>query len=50
MSYAHRAPNVPQWDKLQHYIQDQLDLMWLGKTTVKEGTTKAAEQVTEGLK
>ena len=50
LAYAHQAPNVPQWDRVSHFIQDQLDLMWLGKTTVKEGTTKAAHQVTEGLK
>lgn len=49
LSYAHTAPNVPEWDRVGHFIQDQLDLMWVGKTSVKAGTEKAARQVTEVL-
>jgi len=50
LAYAHQAPNVPQWDRVSHFIQEQLDLMWLGKTSVPAGAKKAAEQVTEGLR
>jgi maltose-binding protein MalE len=50
LSYAHTAPNVPEWDRVGHFIQDQLDLMWIGKVSVKDGTSKAARQVTEGLR
>jgi len=50
LSYAHVAPNVADWDRVSHFIQEQLDLMWMGKTSVKEGTAKAAKQVTEGLR
>jgi multiple sugar transport system substrate-binding protein len=49
LSYAHQAPNVADWDRVSHYIQEQLDLMWMGKITVRDGTRKAAAQVTEGL-
>jgi len=50
LAYARQAPNIAEWDRVSHYIQDQLDLMWMGKVSVKEGTTKAARQVTEGLR
>jgi multiple sugar transport system substrate-binding protein len=50
LSYAHPAPNVADWDKVSHFIQEQLDLMWMGKTSVEAGTEKAAKQVTEGLR
>jgi multiple sugar transport system substrate-binding protein len=49
LGYARQAPNVPEWDRVSHFIQDQLDLMWMGKVSVADGTTKAAEQVTEAL-
>ena len=50
LSYAKVAPNVAEWDRVSHFLQEQLDLMWMGKTSVKDGTTKAAKQVTEGLR
>jgi len=50
LGYARQAPNVPDWDRVSHFIQDQLDLMWLGKVPVAEGTAKAAEQVTDALR
>jgi len=49
LAYARQAPNIPEWDRVSHYIQEQLDLMWIGKVSVKEGTAKAARQVTDGL-
>ncbi len=49
MSYAREAPNIAEWDRVSHFIQEQLDLMWIGKVSVKDGTKRAAEQVTEGL-
>ena len=50
MEYARQAPNIPEWDRVSHFIQEQLDLMWIGKVSVKEGTKRASEQVTEALR
>lgn len=49
LSYARQAPNVPEWDRVAHFIQEQLDLIWIGEVSVEEGTRKAARQVTEAL-
>jgi multiple sugar transport system substrate-binding protein len=49
LDYAHLAPNIPDWDRVSHFVQEQLDLMWIGKTSVPDGTRKAAEQVTQAL-
>ena len=49
LAYARQAPNIPDWDRISHFIQEQLDLMWIGKVSVEDGTKRAAEQVTEGL-
>jgi len=49
MGYAHQAPNIPDWDRVSHFIQEQLDLMWIGEVSVEEGTRRAAKQVTEAL-
>jgi len=49
MEYARQAPNIPEWDRVSHFIQEQLDLMWIGKVSVKDSTTRAAQQVTEAL-
>ena len=49
LDYARQAPNIPEWDRVSHFIQDQLDLMWIGKVSVEEGTRRAARQVTEAL-
>jgi multiple sugar transport system substrate-binding protein len=49
LGYARQAPNVAEWDRVSHFIQEQLDLMWIGKTSVDDGCAKAAKQVTEGL-
>ncbi|MGD0114155.1 MAG: sugar ABC transporter substrate-binding protein [Armatimonadota bacterium] len=49
LDYAHLAPNIPDWDRVSHFVQEQLDLMWIGKTSVPDGTRKVAEQVTQAL-
>ena len=49
LGYARQAPNIPEWDRVSTFIQDQLDLMWIGETSVEEGTRTAARLVTEGL-
>jgi multiple sugar transport system substrate-binding protein len=49
LSYARQAPNIPEWDRVAHFIQEQLDLMWIGEVSVEEGTRRAAGQVTEAL-
>jgi multiple sugar transport system substrate-binding protein len=49
LGYARVAPNIPDWDRVSHFIQQQLDLMWIGKVSVRDGTKKAAGQVTKAL-
>jgi multiple sugar transport system substrate-binding protein len=49
LGYARVAPNIPDWDRVSHFIQEQLDLMWIGKVSVPDGTRKAAAQVTQAL-
>jgi len=49
VGYGQLAPNLPEWDRVSHYLQDELDRMWLGKVSVAEGTKKAAERVTAAL-
>lgn len=49
LGYARQAPNIPEWDRVSTFIQDQLDLMWIGETSVEEGTGTAARLVTQGL-
>ncbi len=49
LEYARQAPNIPEWDRVSHFIQEQLDLMWIGEVTVAEGTRRASEQVTKAL-
>jgi len=49
LGYARVAPNIPDWDRVSHFIQEQLDLMWIGKVSVPDGARKAAEQVTQAL-
>jgi maltose-binding protein MalE len=49
LDYAHQAPNIPEWDRVSHFIQEQLDLIWIGEVSVEDGTRRAAAQVTEAL-
>jgi ABC-type glycerol-3-phosphate transport system substrate-binding protein len=50
LAYARQAPNIPDWDRVSHFIQEQLDLMWIGKVSVEDGARRAADQVTEALR
>ncbi|NIQ99400.1 MAG: extracellular solute-binding protein, partial [Gemmatimonadales bacterium] len=49
LTYAKQAPNIPEWDRVSHFIQEQLDLMWIGRISVERGARRAAQQVTEAL-
>lgn len=49
LEYARQAPNIPEWDRVAHHIQTQLDLMWIGRVSVEEGTRRAAREVTQAL-
>jgi multiple sugar transport system substrate-binding protein len=49
LDYARQAPNIPEWDRVSHFIQQQLDLMWIGEVSVEEGTRRAAREVTQAL-
>lgn len=49
LEYARQAPNIPEWDRVSHFIQEQLDLMWIGEVSVEDGTRRAAQQVTKAV-
>jgi len=50
LSYAREAPNIPDWDRVEHEIREQLDKMWMGEVSVRQGADAAAAAVTEGLR
>ena len=49
LSYAQAAPNIPEWDQISHYVQDQLDLIWAGQKSPAEGLRQAASDVNRAL-
>jgi len=50
VSYGREAPNVPGWTRVEHYLNEQMDLMWQGEVPVREGLKLAAERITKGLR
>jgi len=48
LSYAHIAPNVPNWERIRPYIDQPLEKVWLGQLSVKEATEEIAREV-DGL-
>jgi len=49
LGYGKLAPNVPEWDRISHLIQDRLDEIWIGELPVQEGMRRAAAAVTREL-
>jgi multiple sugar transport system substrate-binding protein len=49
LGYGKLAPNVPEWDRISHLIQDRLDQIWIGQITVAQGMQQAAADVTREL-
>lgn len=49
LGYGRLAPNVPEWDRIAHLIQDRLDEIWIGEKTVAAGMKQAAHDVTAAL-
>jgi len=49
LGYGKLAPNVPEWDRIAHLIQDRLDEIWIGETSVAQGMREAAAEVTREL-
>ena len=49
LGYGKLAPNVPEWDRISHLIQDRLDEIWIGELAVREGMRRAAAEVTREL-
>lgn len=49
LGYGKLAPNVPEWDRIAHLIQDRLDEIWIGETSVAQGMGQAAREVTKEL-
>lgn len=50
LGYARQAENIPEWSQVKDLIQDQLDLIWVGKKPVAEGLKTAAGDVNKTLK
>ncbi len=49
LDYAKPPPNIPEWDKVQHLLQEQLDLVYIGKKTVADGARDATAAVNSTL-
>lgn len=47
---ARQPENIPEWSQVKDLIQNQLDLIWVGKTSVQAGLKKAADDVNATLK
>ncbi|MCD6352234.1 MAG: extracellular solute-binding protein, partial [Armatimonadetes bacterium] len=50
LGYAQFPPNIPEWDKVQHLMQEELDLIWIGKKPVDQGLHDAVRKVNEMLR
>jgi multiple sugar transport system substrate-binding protein len=50
LTYARQAENIPEWSQVKDLIQDQLDLIWIGKKSVSAGLKDAATSVNKTLK
>ena len=49
LDYAKAPPNIPEWDKVQHLMQEELDLVWVGKKPVSQGIQDAVRKVNRAL-
>ncbi len=50
LTYAQAPPNIPQWEKIQDLLQEELDLIWTGQKPVKQGLDDAVRKVNRALK
>ena len=50
LGYARQAENIPEWSQVKDLIQDQLDLIWVGKKAVAQGLKDATASVNKTLK
>jgi multiple sugar transport system substrate-binding protein len=50
LSYARQPENIPEWSQVKDLIQNQLDLIWVGKASVQAGLKKATNDVNATLK
>jgi len=49
LKYAHKPPNIPQWNEIQGILKENFDAIWAGERDVAEGCKRAAEQVNKVL-
>lgn len=49
VAYGRQPENIPEWSQVKDLIQNQLDLIWVQKTTVAAGLKKAAADVNKTL-
>jgi multiple sugar transport system substrate-binding protein len=49
LTYARQAENIPEWSQVKDLIQDQFDLIWIGKKSVTKGLQDATSQVNRTL-
>jgi ABC-type glycerol-3-phosphate transport system substrate-binding protein len=50
LAYARAPENIPEWSQVKDLIQNELDLIWVGKKSVQAGLKKAAAEVNATLK
>jgi multiple sugar transport system substrate-binding protein len=50
LAYARAPENIPEWSQVKDLIQNELDLIWVGKKPVAEGLKTAASKVNATLK
>jgi len=49
MDYAVPVPNFKQWNRIESVMQEQLDLIWLGKKSVRDGLQEASIRINKIL-
>jgi multiple sugar transport system substrate-binding protein len=49
LDFGQMAPNIPQYNEVSHYWQEQLDSIWIGDAKVKEGLAEAEREMNKLL-
>lgn len=49
LEYARQPENIPEWSQVKDLIQNELDLIWIGKKSVAAGLQEAARNVNQTL-
>ena len=49
LDFGQMAPNIPQYNEVSHYWQEQLDSIWIGDVKVKDGLAEAERDMNKLL-